>query len=491
MLPWDYWRTFRLLRNSIEFVWFSYSVPTPRSARQIFTLLLMCLAISVSTAALLFHWLMDLLLYDPLTADISAGIYGTAVFILSFLVHPFRCAFTLMFPTMGTRQGRKLVLSMCAMLVVLHILPNIAANIATITHLVKCTTENLARSLLSSAALSNKIKSDIVGKVQTIKNNEFHFVERLSNFNHSTDIKVSELRESLNNLSKHVEEDFSKAKQQLEEWKLLSSRIFAAIFVVYLFMDSTIYLKSYLTSVRFDNVYITGLLRKTANDRGIQVEAKDVKNGVNSTSFRMTKRELIRCLVPILQITLYLLMTVMLIMLDHIVFYLVATSESWLLDIPSTDITIQAYFTVDYQYCPFFSCFDHTKMVNLRKMYSAIISPDAAQCKAKPSMLNPSVLVSLGLLYLLSYCLAFLEVYARRLRRKVASSFFQQQEKERIKFLIEKILNKKMYPKSLSSTEAETGSVEKEMQGNDEVESRDQSQCQSYKFYNLHETSTV
>ncbi|KAL7828730.1 hypothetical protein SRHO_G00323640 [Serrasalmus rhombeus] len=450
----------------------------------------MCLAISVSTAALLFHWLSDLLMYDPLTAGISTGIYGIAVLIFSFLIHPFRCAFTLMFPTMGTRQGRKLVLSMCAMIVILYILPNIAANIATITHLVKCTTENLARSLLSSADLSNKIKSNIVGKIQTIKNTEFHFVERLSNFNHSTDIKVSELRESLNNLSKHVEEDFSNAKQQLEEWKLLSSRIFAAVFVVYLFMDSTIYLKSYLTSVRFDNVYITGLLRKTANDRGIPVEAKDVKNGVNSTSFRMTKRELIRCLVPILQITLYLLMTVMLIMLDHIVFYLVATGESWLLDIPSTDISIQVNFTVDYQYHSFLFHINKN-MVNISKMYGAIISPDAAQCKTKPSMLNPGVLVSLGLLYLLSYSLAFLEVYARRLRRKVASSFFQQQEKERIKFLIEKIIqNKERCPKSFSSTEAET-KIEKEMQRNDEVESRDQSQGQSYTFYNLHETSTV
>ncbi|KAL6459066.1 hypothetical protein MHYP_G00325380 [Metynnis hypsauchen] len=451
----------------------------------------MCLAISASTAALLFHWLSDLLMYDPLTAGISTGIYATAVLIFSFLIHPFRCAFTLMFPTMGTRQGRKLVLSMCAMIVILNILPNIAANIATITHLVKCTTENLAHSLLSSAELSNRIKNDIVGKIQTIENNEFHFVERLSNFNHSTDIKVSELRESLNNLSNHVEEDFSKAKQQLEEWKLLSSRIFAAVFVIYLFMDSTIYLKSYLTSVRFDNVYITGLLRKTAKDKGIQIEAKDVKNGVNSISFRMTKRELIRCLVPILQITLYLLMTVMLIMLDHIVFYLVATGESWLLDIPSTDISILVYFTVDYQYCSFLFCYDNPKMVNIRKMYSAIISSDAAQCKAKPSMLNPRVLVSLGLLYLLSYSLAFLEVYARRLRRKVASSFFQQQEKERIEFLIEKILNKKRCAKSLSSTEAETKIKEKEMQRNDDLESRDQSQGQSYTFYNQHESSTV
>lgn len=336
----------KLLRNGMEFLWVSYSTPSPQSARQIFTLLLMCLAISVGTAALLFHWLNKLLMYDPLTAGTSAGIYAAAVFIFSCLVHPFRCAFTLMFPTLGTRQGRKLVLSTCAMTVVIYILPNIAANIATITHLMKCTSENLAHSLLNSSELSNSIKSNMVNSIQTIKLQGLSFVEELNRFDHFTDINVGELRNSLNNLSKHVEEDFSNAKQQLEELKLLFSRIFAAFFVFYLFMESTVYLKSYLTSVRFDNVYITGLLRQKANDKGIEIEAKDVKNGVSSISFRMTKRELIRCLVPILQITLYVLMTAMLVMLDRIVLYLLVTGSTWILDIPATDITVQVNFKV-------------------------------------------------------------------------------------------------------------------------------------------------
>ncbi|KAI4874560.1 hypothetical protein NFI96_029037, partial [Prochilodus magdalenae] len=427
-----------LERNSFEFFWLSYSTPIPQSARQLLTLLLMCLAVSMSTGALLFHWLRELLMYDPLTAGISSGIYAAAVLILSFLVHPFRCAFTLMFPTLGTKQGRKLVLSACAMIVVLYILPNIATNTATITHLMKCISENLAHSLLNSSELSNRIKSDMVGKIQAIQNSEITFVEKLSKFNHSTDINVSELSANLNSLGKHVEEDLSKAKHYLEELKLLSNRIFAAVFVFFLFGDATIYLKSYLTSVKFDNVYITGLLRRTANKKGVHVEAKDVKNGVNSTSFRMTKREMIRCLVPILQITLYLVMTVMLIIFDHIVCYLLVTGQSWLLDIPSTDVSIEVNFKVGYSFLSIYAG-DST----MNKLYSAIISSDAAQCKASPSNLNPGVLVSLGLLYLLSYFLVLLEVYARRLRRKVASSFFQKQEKKRIDFLIEKIKNRR------------------------------------------------
>ncbi|XP_066501038.1 osteoclast stimulatory transmembrane protein [Hoplias malabaricus] len=492
MSLWNFWNTFRgSIRNSMEFLWFSYSIPTPQNAGQIFTLLFMCLGISVGTGALLFRWLSERLLYDRLIAGISSGIYSAAVFILCFLVHPFRCAFTLMIPTLGTRQGRKLILSMCAMTVVLYIFPNIAANIATITHLMKCTSENLAHSLLNSSQLSNSIKNDMVGKIQVIKNHEISFMEKLQNFNHTTDIKVNTLRESLNNLSKHIEEDFSKAQQQLERVKLQSSRILAAVFVIYLFLESTLYLKSYLTSVRFDNVYITGLLRRTAKDRGIQVEAKDVKNGVNSTSFRMTKRELIRCLVPILHITLYVLITVMLIMLDKIVLYGVVTGGTWLLDVPSTDISVQVHFKVDYwsSICQVFSCGKSVE-VDFRRTYRATVGSDAAQCKAKPSELNPDELVSLALLYLFSYCLAFLEVYSRRLRRKVASSFFQQQEEKRIQFLIEKVLTKKLSQISRCPAEAETGSVKVKMQRYDEVELVDQPQAQQYK-YQLKEASSM
>lgn len=337
------------VKNGLEFLWSSYSTPTPQSAKQVFTLLLLCLVISTSSGALLFHWLNGLLKYHLQTAGIATGIYTIAILILSFLVHPFRCALTLMFPTLGTQQGRKFVLSLCMMIVLIYVLPNIATNIAALTHLMKCTSENIAHSVLNSSALSNIIKSDLVSKVKSIKDlGVGQFVEQLTSFNHSTDIDVTGLRENLKNLSKHVGQDFSKVINQLEKLKLLSSRILAAGLVIYLFMDSSIYLKSYLTSVRFDNVYITGLLKKNADNRGIQVEAKDVKNGVNVTSFRMSKRELLKCLLPILMITLYLLMTIMLLVLDQIVHYAVVTGGPWLLDIPPTDISMYVHFKVSF-----------------------------------------------------------------------------------------------------------------------------------------------
>ncbi|XP_062854820.1 osteoclast stimulatory transmembrane protein [Trichomycterus rosablanca] len=425
-------------KKVLELLWFCYSTPTPQNARQILSLLLLCFAITISTTGLLFHWLNGLLMYHSKTAGIAAVIYAVAVFLLLFLVHPVRCAFTLMFPTLGTRQGRKLILSLCVMTVLIYILPNIATNIAELTQLMKCTSENLAHSLLNSSQLSNSIKRNIVDKVKQIKDLTSPLMEQLSVFDHSTDINVHGLRERLKNLSRHVGEDFFKAKLQLDELKLISRRILAAVLVVYLFVDSSIYLKSYLTSMKFDNIYITGMLKSTASPKGIHIETKDLKDGVNSTSFKMTKKELLGCLSPVLLITMYLLMTTMLIILDYIVHYAVASGGPWLLDIPQTVISMNIHFKVDYLLLD-----KVTYTVNLNRRYSAIISSDVTQCKTKPSTPSVGVLFSLILLYLLSYFLAFLEVYARRLRRKVAASFFQQQEEKRIKFLFEKILNKK------------------------------------------------
>ncbi|XP_026884904.2 osteoclast stimulatory transmembrane protein [Electrophorus electricus] len=451
------------VRNSVEFLWFSYSTPTPKNGAQIFTLLLCCLAISTVTGALLFYWLNGLLMYEMQPAAIIAGIYAGVIAILLFLVHPFRCAFTLMFPTLGTRQGRKLVLSMCAMIVALYVLPNIVTNITTITHLMKCMSENLAHSLLNSLDLD--LSKNMTTELQKTKDKMFMDVPHVQIFDHSTDVNVLTLRERLRTLSEDVEEDFSKVKQQLEEVRLLTSRILATIFVLYLLMESTMYLKLYLTSVRFDNIYVTGLLRNTAADIGIHVEAKDVKNGMNSTSFKLAKRELIKCLTPILLITLYLLMTTILILLDYIVHYLVITARPWLMDIPSTDITIQMDFKVEYLYsiCEIFRICKQQVLVDVSKEYHVTVSSDTSQCEARPSELKPGVLVLLGLLYLLAYCLAILQAYAQRLHRKVASSFFPQQEEKRIRFLIQKIQKKRQ--KRLNA-EAEPKSVEEKMRGN-------------------------
>ncbi|XP_065103256.1 osteoclast stimulatory transmembrane protein [Paramisgurnus dabryanus] len=430
---------FLRVRSSIETLWLCYSTPTPQTAGHLLALLALCLSMAVVTAGLLFHWLTDFLKYELQTAWVAVCIYGASVFILSSLIHPFRCALTLIFPTLGTRQGRKLLLSTSVMIVMLYVLPNMAANIATLTHIVKCASEKLSQSLLSSSDLINTIKDNIVKTAEESAISIKDLMQTLHDFNHTTNINVSEVKNRLHFLSKQVQEDFSEVKSHVQDLKLLASRIFAAFFVLYLFAESVIYLRSYLTSVRFDNTYITGGLRTKAAGKGVSVEMKDLKNGVNSTSFRMTKRELCKCLIPALVITLYLLMTVFLIILDHILYYLVKSGGSWISNIPSTNISIDVHFKVgtNLPICQVINLNCQSEF-NLDRSYSALIHTPSA-CEAQPSELNPAAVTALVFLYLFTYTLLLLEVYARRLRRKIAASFFQQQEERRLEFIIKKI----------------------------------------------------
>lgn len=92
--------------------------------------------------------------------------------------------------------------------------------------------------------------------------------------------------------------------------------------------------------------------------------------------------------------------------------------------------------------CQIFSSDCQVELFNFNRTYTALIHSDPNVCEAQSSKLNPSVVTALVFLYLFSYTLLPLEVYARRLRRKVAASFFQQQEDRRVEFLIKKIQTK-------------------------------------------------
>ncbi|KAG7281104.1 hypothetical protein CRUP_027641, partial [Coryphaenoides rupestris] len=148
------------LRSVLSYLWSVYSAPRVVGKR-VWTLIALCSAVAMATAGLLYYWLSETLRYDPRGSLKVAGVYGAAVFLLLLLCHPLRCVATVGLLSLFTKQGRRLVVQTSFAVLLFNVVPNIAVNIGAAVHVLKCTSEAFARSLLDSSNILNIAKSDL------------------------------------------------------------------------------------------------------------------------------------------------------------------------------------------------------------------------------------------------------------------------------------------------------------------------------------------
>uniref|UniRef100_A0A3P8U042 Osteoclast stimulatory transmembrane protein n=1 Tax=Amphiprion percula TaxID=161767 RepID=A0A3P8U042_AMPPE len=403
-----------------------FSAPTP-AGRDILTLLFLCFTLAIITGGLLHHWLSMTLRYDHGASIQTACIYSVAMFLVSFLCHPLRCVLTMTLPTVCTKEGRKLLISASVMILVLNVIPNISVNVGAVARILKCTAEGFTKTLLNISEPFNIVKRDLVEEAIRVKREDLSIVTNLRTLDHFTHVNESGVKSRFTKMIGQIEMNFSHARNLLREYKLLSNRILAAIFVALLVAESARYLKSYLTSVQFDNgVTSKELLQKNPHAGNKQ----PARNKISLTSCKITSQECTSCLVSLVVVTLYFIAITLIVVLDHVVYHIVQMIVPWLLDFPPTSAIISVNYKVR----------QHTN-VSLSLQLQFLLPPFLRiSCICSPP--NLGVTLMLGCLWLMSYFMVFLEVYARRLRRKISASFFREQEERRVAYLVRKMHEK-------------------------------------------------
>ncbi|NXC55510.1 OCSTP protein, partial [Aleadryas rufinucha] len=428
-------------------LWCVYSKPAPADGRELWTLFVQCSCITVVIGGLFYNWMFASLEYSWHLSIAMAISFSLLLLLTLLLVHPARCVFSMIMPTLGTKQGRKLLFSTCIMIAVVNITPNILSNIKTILQVIKCICKNSSDSLLNSTALLEKVSwefgdaiQDTVPSIYKPMNGHFRF-SLLQN--------SSLIYQKMHLAGENISREFLSVEVLVKDSIQVANRLAAGFFMLYLCFESTWYLKNYLTDLRFDNFYITKKLEHLARDRkAAHLLVGSSKKLIRPTGLKLSWEEVVLCLVRAMPVTVALMLMLVVVAMDHFVFSMadmVVTRAAQFSAVPVTlNIQYKASAGVSW-IVPFLFKISGRPSAELllgdfNRTYHHHLIFSSAHCRiSPPTPPNPSVLLVVGLLFCILYATVFLETYARRLCRKIAASFFQSWEEERVLYLYRKL----------------------------------------------------
>ncbi|XP_066480799.1 osteoclast stimulatory transmembrane protein [Tiliqua scincoides] len=441
----------RLQEFTLE-AWLAYSTPAPSNTSQLLSCFLTCCGIAVLIAILFYHWLFSSLQYSFQFSVTTATVISFLALLTLFLVHPLRCMFTMIVPTLGTKQGRRLLLSACFMIMAVNIVPNIMSNIKAILQVIKCICKTSSESLLTSTALlgnatwdfSHNLKNVIdtmPDKIGKPRDGHVKFDTHSNNF---------VLGQKMINASLGIKEDFLYIEDLAQKIMLLANRVIAGFFLFYIIFESAWYLKCYLTDLRFDNIYITKKLEDLAQEKkATHLLVCTPKKLIKSTGLKLSREELMTCLTQIFLLTLVLVLMLVIIATDYIVFYLAQAAVTEVSQFPVVPIILLIKYEATLKFLTFLpQIFNNAFSIEgslflFEKSYHRNISLVSAECSMKwPSPPNKAVVLAVGLLYCIIYAMVFLETYSHRFCRKISASFFESQEDQRVRYLYRKLVRK-------------------------------------------------
>ncbi|NWI83532.1 OCSTP protein, partial [Dryoscopus gambensis] len=424
--------------------WWIYSKPVPADGRELWTLFLQCSCITALIGGLFYNWMFASLEYSWCLSTATAVSFSLLLLLTLLLVHPARCVFSMIMPTLGTKQGRQLLFSTCIMIAVVNITPNIISNIKTILQVIKCICKNSSDSLLNSTALLEKVSWEFGATIQETLNSIYKPMNGHVRF--SLLQNSSLIYQKMHLAGEKISREFLSVEALVKDSMRVANRLAAGFFMLYLCFESTWYLKNYLTNLRFDNFYITRKLEHLAVDRkAAHLLVGSSKKLIRPTGLKLSWEEVVLCLVQAMLVTVALMLMLVVVAMDHFAFSVADTAVRRAAQFSTVPVTLSIKYKVEIGIMPFiFKIFgrpsEELLLGDFNRTYHHHLIFSSAHCTVSPpTPPNPSALLVVGLLFCILYATVFLETYARRLCRTIAASFFRSREEERVLYLYRKL----------------------------------------------------
>ncbi|XP_077012656.1 osteoclast stimulatory transmembrane protein [Tamandua tetradactyla] len=417
---------------SLQASWIAFSRPVPVSPSQLLIQLFLCAVLAASATSLTHHWLESSLLYPLGPSAVGPVVCGLLLFLGLSLVPPARCLFALSVPTLGTEQGRRLLLSYSAATLAVTVVPNVLANVGAAGRVLRCVTEGSLESLLNTTHHLH-MASRVLGPVDRVGGRGLTFEVQGNG---------SAFRRHMLRASEQVLEDFSGLESLARAAALGAQRLVAGAFVLGLLGESAWYLHRYLTDLRFDNCYATRRLeRRLAEARATHLVATPPVWLLRATRPGLSQDELLRCLLRLGLLTPLLVATAVTAAADRVTFLLAQAAVAWAQQLPTVPVTLSAKYDVAYTVLAFVPFLfgrqpAESPVLSARSAHRWELRGTAATCRLLPARRPPTAApLAAGALQLLAGCTAPLDAYARRLRHAIAAAFFPAQEACRVRHL--------------------------------------------------------
>lgn len=320
----------------LQAAWNAFSQPIPANWNELLTQLLLCVSLASLIAGLLHHWLVSLQLYPLGPPALVTALCGLFVFLSLGLVPPIRCLFALSVPTLGSEQGRHLLLSYSAANLAVAVVPNVLANVRAAGRVLSCVTEGSLESLLNTTYQLHQAARELGPAGQAVSRSLTFEAEG----------NGSALRLHMREVSQQILEDFS-GLEFLAQAALGTQRVVTGLFLLGLLGESAWYLHRYLTDLRFDNIYATRqLVRQLTQAGATRLLASPPRWLLQTAQPKLSQEELLSCLLRLGLLALLLVATAVTVASDYGAFLLAQGAVTWAQKLPTVPITLTVKYDV-------------------------------------------------------------------------------------------------------------------------------------------------